>query len=60
MQTAFSIPSGRPVTDLIRQTRQGVMRRRVDEVARLVGLTDREMARILNMSVRSLHSASGQ
>ncbi|GAA4404002.1 hypothetical protein GCM10023187_20640 [Nibrella viscosa] len=32
------------------------MRRRVDEVARVVGLTDKEMARILNMSIRSLHS----
>jgi uncharacterized protein (DUF2384 family) len=46
----------RPVTEIIRQARQGVMRRRVDEVASLVGLTDKEMARILNMSVRSLHS----
>ena len=44
-----------PVTSLIRQARQGVLRRRVDEVARLVGLTDIDMARILNMSVRSLH-----
>ncbi|MBO0936851.1 hypothetical protein J2I47_09875 [Fibrella sp. HMF5335] len=44
-----------PVTNLIRQARQGVLRRRVDEVARLVGLTDKEMAHILNMSVRGLH-----
>lgn len=44
-----------PVTTLIRQARQGVLRRRVDEVARLVGLTDKEMAYILNMSVRGLH-----
>ena len=57
MQPAFSIrpDSARPITDLIRQARQGVLRRRVDEVARLVGLTDKEMARILNMSVRGLH-----
>ena len=49
---AYTAP---PVTDLIRQARQGVLRRRVDEVARLVGLTDKEMARVLNMSVRGLH-----
>lgn len=49
-------PGNRPLTELIRQARQGVVRRRVDEVASLVGLTDIEMARVLNMSVRSLHS----
>ena len=30
----------RPVSDLIQQAREGVLRRRVDEVAGLVGLTD--------------------
>jgi len=45
----------RPVIDLIRLARLGVARRRVDEIAAKVGLTDIEMARILNMSVRSLH-----
>lgn len=44
-----------PVTSIISQARQGVLRQRVDEVARLVGLTDKEMARILNMSIRGLH-----
>ncbi|MCY7358182.1 MAG: hypothetical protein LH609_12120 [Rudanella sp.] len=44
-----------PIGYLIQQARKGVVRRRVDEIARLVGLTDIEMARILNMSVRSLH-----
>lgn len=44
-----------PITTIIRQARQGVLRRRVDEVAQLVGLTDKEMAHILNMSVRGLH-----
>ncbi len=44
-----------PVTSIISQARQGVLRRRVDEVALLVGLTDKEMARILNMSIRGLH-----
>ncbi len=48
----------RPVTELIRQARHGVLRRRVDEIARLVSLTDKDMARILNMSVRSLHGKS--
>ena len=55
MQATFTTQSARPVTDLIRQARQGVLRRRVDEVANSVGLTDNEMARVLNMSVRSLH-----
>ncbi|MDQ1090092.1 antitoxin Xre-like helix-turn-helix domain-containing protein [Siphonobacter sp. SORGH_AS_1065] len=44
-----------PVTHLIQQARHGVLRRRVDEIARLIGLSDKEMAHILNMSVRSLH-----
>ncbi|AQG81211.1 antitoxin Xre-like helix-turn-helix domain-containing protein [Spirosoma montaniterrae] len=48
-------PYQRPATDLIHQAHQGVLRRRVDEVARLIGLTDKEMAHILNMSVRNLH-----
>lgn len=47
-----------PVTDLIKQARQGVLRRRVDEVAQLIGLTDKEMAYMLGMSVRSLHGKS--
>ncbi len=57
MQSALPIPlnTGRPVVDLIRQARLGVPRRRVDEIAVKVGLTDIEMSRILNMSVRSLH-----
>jgi uncharacterized protein (DUF2384 family) len=49
-------PGLRPVTELIQQARQGVARRRVDEVARLVDLTDKEMARVLNISVRGLHA----
>ncbi|NID11782.1 DUF2384 domain-containing protein [Fibrivirga algicola] len=48
----------RPVAELIRQARHGVLRQRVDEIARLVSLTDKDMARILNMSVRSLHGKS--
>ncbi|WP_338870310.1 antitoxin Xre-like helix-turn-helix domain-containing protein [Spirosoma sp. SC4-14] len=49
----------RPVADLIQQARQGVLRRRVDEIAQIVGLTDKEMVHILGMSVRSLHGKSG-
>ncbi len=44
-----------PVTHIIQQARHGVLRRRVDEIARLIGLSDKEMAHVLNMSVRSLH-----
>ena len=55
MHSSSPVNYAYPVTDLIRQARHGVLRRRVDEVARLVGLTDIEMARILNMSVRGLH-----
>jgi len=53
--SATTEPYQRPTTELIHQAHQGVLRRRVDEVAHLVGLTDKEMAHILNMSVRSLH-----
>ncbi len=35
-----------------------MLRRRVDEVAQIASLTDKEMARVLNMSVRSLHGKS--
>lgn len=56
---AYSITSLRtalysPYT-LIDKSRQGVLRAEADRVAQLVGLTDLEMARILNMSVRNLH-----
>jgi len=40
---------------VIDKSRQGVLRSEADKVAGLVGLTDIEMARILNMSVRNLH-----
>ncbi len=55
MHPPLAFQSVRPVSDLIRQARQGVLRRRVDEVAKIVNLTDKEMAQVLNMSVRSLH-----
>lgn len=54
-QPSSGKPYQRPVSDLIRQARKGVLRQRVDEIAQIVGLTDKEMAQILNMSVRNLH-----
>lgn len=41
--------------NVINSSRQGVLRAQVDEVAALVGLTDREMAYALNMTPRNLH-----
>lgn len=40
---------------LVQSSRQGMMRSQVDEVAALVGLTDKEMAYALNMTPRNLH-----
>ena len=40
---------------VINSSRQGVLRAQVDEVASLVGLTDKEMAFALNMTPRNLH-----
>jgi putative toxin-antitoxin system antitoxin component (TIGR02293 family) len=40
---------------LVEQARQGVNRAKVDEVAQSIGLTDKDMARILNLSERTLH-----
>src|SRR5687768_2405251 len=40
---------------VIQQARAGVVRGKADEVAQQVGLTDKEMARILNLSERTLH-----
>lgn len=46
---------GESAFGLVEQARAGVNRGKVDEVARIVGLTDKEMARILNLSERTLH-----
>jgi len=40
---------------VIDKSRQGVLRSEADQVAGLAGLTDIELARCLNMSVRNLH-----
>jgi putative toxin-antitoxin system antitoxin component (TIGR02293 family) len=44
--------------DLIELSRKGLSRAAVDLVAKRVGLTDREMARILNISERTFHRYS--
>ncbi|GAA4410403.1 hypothetical protein GCM10023187_34940 [Nibrella viscosa] len=46
--------------ELVDQARQGVLRLRVDEVARPVSLTDRDMAHILGISERTLHRLQPQ
>jgi putative toxin-antitoxin system antitoxin component (TIGR02293 family) len=40
---------------VVNTSRMGLLRAEVDEVAALVGLTDNEMARALNMTPRNLH-----
>ncbi|GAB4017564.1 hypothetical protein GCM10028808_49290 [Spirosoma migulaei] len=40
---------------IVEQSRAGLSRLKADEVARPIGLTDKEMARILNLSERTLH-----
>ncbi|MCY7359659.1 MAG: DUF2384 domain-containing protein [Rudanella sp.] len=45
---------------LINRIRQGEARSRVDEIANRIGLTDREMADILNLSERSLHRQAAE
>lgn len=41
---------------VIGRIRSGIARSLVDVVAAMIGLTDKEMARVLNMSIRSLHA----
>ena len=41
--------------EVIQRVRSGVLRGKADEVARKVGLTDKELAPILNLSERTLH-----
>ncbi len=50
LQTAVYTPY-----TVIDKSRQGMLRIEADKVAQLAGLTDIELARILNMSVRNLH-----
>jgi putative toxin-antitoxin system antitoxin component (TIGR02293 family) len=41
--------------EVIQQIRSGVERGKADLIARSIGLTDKELARILNLSERTLH-----
>lgn len=41
--------------EVIQQARSGLYRGKADEVARTIGLTDKEMAPILNLSERTFH-----
>jgi len=41
--------------EVIQQARSGVERGKADEVAHAIALTDKELARILNLSERTLH-----
>ena len=45
---------------VINASRQGVLRSQVDEVAALVGLTDKEMAFALNMTPHNLHQLKNE
>lgn len=40
---------------IIEAARRGIPRKKVDVLAKAIGLTDREMARILNISERTFH-----
>lgn len=46
--------------EVIKTSRQGVFRAEVDEIADLVGLTDKEMAYVLGMTPRNLHRLLSQ
>lgn len=41
--------------NLVEQARAGINRAKADEIAGLIGLTDKETARILNLSERTFH-----
>lgn len=55
MQFATSTEWTEDGFSIVDQTRAGVNRAKADELARPLGLTDKEMARILNLSERTLH-----
>jgi putative toxin-antitoxin system antitoxin component (TIGR02293 family) len=46
--------------EVVKTSRQGVLRAQVDEIAALVGLTDKEMAFVLGMTPRNLHRLLSQ
>ena len=49
-----------PPYTIIDKSREGLLRSEADQIAALVGLTDREMAPILNMSERNLHRLNAE
>jgi putative toxin-antitoxin system antitoxin component (TIGR02293 family) len=55
MELIFPTSSTTDSFAVIQQARAGVARGKVDQVSRLTGLTDKDMARILNISERTLH-----
>ena len=55
MELVFQTSSVPDSFAVIQQSRAGVPRGHADKVAQLIGLTDKEMARILNLSERTLH-----
>lgn len=55
MEISVEVGVGEHNFGVVEQARAGVDRAKADEVARLIGLTDREMARILTVSERTLH-----
>lgn len=55
MDLPFETPSAGDSFAVIQQARAGVERGKADEAARQIGLTDKGMARILNLSERTLH-----
>lgn len=55
MELLFEIGSSSDSFTVIQQARAGVARSKVDEIAHQIGLTDKEMAPILNVSERTLH-----
>ena len=55
MELLIETESADSAFDLVEQARMGINRGKVDEVAQTMGLTDKEMARILNLSERTLH-----
>lgn len=54
-ETVSAVERLRNPFELIALAQKGVLRSKVDEVAKQFALTDRELARILNISERTLH-----
>jgi putative toxin-antitoxin system antitoxin component (TIGR02293 family) len=55
MELLFGTTSTTDNFAVIQQARAGVARGKADQVSQLTGLTDKDMARILNISERTLH-----